>query len=705
MDELDFQYICGTIRAVLFYNEENGYAVIKLDNSGEAEEKGLITLTGCVPGAACGEELSAEGSWVEHPEYGKQFKAETVERRMPSTQEEIFSYLSGGAIKGIGPATAALIVNRFGADSLRILESSPERLAEISGISMKKAIAWSEYYREKNYLRRLIDYTCSYGLRPIIAVRLFRQYGTQAIFELEKNPYIITSGSIGGTFREADTMALEEGFEPESPCRIRAAVLLELRHNLSNGHCFVPKEKLADSVSRLISVEVELAEKEIEALCEAGETVVETVGKTEACYLKELYEAECGASEILAGMRDRIGIITGGPGTGKTTSIINILKKAESNGLKVLLTAPTGRAAKRITEVTGREASTVHRLLGAKYSEDGEKTCFTVNEENKLDCDILILDECSMVDIILMHALLKALPEGARLILSGDCDQLPPVGPGKVFRSMIDSGVFPTKVLTENHRQSDGSFIIKNAHMINRGEHPDFSENSGDFFRLKRLESLGAADTIVELCSERLPKKLNLKIEEIQVLTPSRKGELGMLNLNRRLQQALNPPSKEKKEIAFGEKIFREGDRVMQIKNDYDLLWHTEDGEEAGSGIFNGDLGYILSVDRENECLEISFDGRLTLYGFSSLNRLDHAWAMTVHKAQGCEFKAVVFALSDFSKLLLTRDLLYTAVTRARELLVMVGDDRIADNMIDNLKKANRYSFMKRRIKESCGSE
>ena len=387
-------------------------------------------------------------------------------------------------------------------------------------------------------------------------------------------------------------------------------------------------------------------------------------------------------------------MLTGGPGTGKTTSIRAILAMFDQLGLKTLLCAPTGRAAKRMTEVTGREAATVHRLLGAKFDEQGDRVVFTKNEKDRLDCDAVVLDESSMVDILLMDALLRALPPDARLVMVGDADQLPSVGPGNVFSALIRSGVVACVRLTEIFRQNEGSRIIRNAHMINRGEHPDLSENAGDFFRLRRLQAATSVETITELVTVRLPQKMHIPTAEIQVLSPTRKGETGTVMLNKKLQEAINPPTPDKKEKAFGDAVFREGDRVMQVRNNYDVLWQ-----------YNGDIGTLLSVDPENETLTVDFDGRLVTYGFDALIELEHAWAVTVHKAQGSEYRAVILALGGGSPMLMTRGVLYTAVTRARELLILVGDDALAYQMIDNFRQSRRYTALRVRLRSLCGAE
>lgn len=737
--ENELTEISGTVESVIYKNEENGYTVLRLNDQAGA----MITVVGCFPYASPGESMIVTGSWMNHAVHGRQFKAEFAQRLLPTTANAIYDYLAGGSVRGVGPATASLIVNEFGEKTLEVMENSPQLLAKIRGISAAKAEQISKSFRRQAGVRRLMEFVCSFGLRPILAMRMYKFYGDDALALLRDNPYILATEHIGGSFAEADTMALEMGVDSYSKNRICAAVLFELVHNSGNGHCFIPREKLAAVTAQLIGVDEPSADECIDILIESGQLMHEEIAGCKACYLPSLYHAESDAAEHIARMckrkfdetvnipalistlekqlgiqyaplqrktlklalENQIIVITGGPGTGKTTSIRAILAMFDRLGLKTLLTAPTGRAAKRMTELTGQESSTVHRLLEAKFSDDGETVVFGKNESDRLDCDAVILDECSMVDIVLMDALLSALPPDARLVMVGDADQLPSVGPGNVFSAVIRSQVVPTIRLTEIFRQNEGSRIVRNAHMINKGEHPNLSENAGDFFRLKRLEAGSTVDTIAELCSVRLPGKMGIPPEDIQVLSPTRRGELGTVSLNKRLQQVLNPPRKDKKEKAFGDVVFREGDRVMQIKNNYDILWQNESRTVAGSGIYNGDIGTILSIDMDSESLSVNFDGRIASYGFDSLIELEHAWAMTVHKSQGSEYRAVILSLSPGSQMLLTRDVLYTAVTRAKELLIMVGDDATAYKMIDNFRQSKRYSALRVRLRKLCGVE
>lgn len=721
----------GTVSAVIFRNDENGYGVVKLElDSGEN-----VTAVGCLPYIAPGEMISAEGSWMTHAQHGRQFKIEQCSRLLPTSAEAIYEYLAGGTVRGVGPATAALIVDRFGDKALDVLEMQPEKLAEIKGISSSKAKDISAGFKKQAGVRRLTEFLCSYGIQPIFALRMFKFYGNSAIEVVHENPYILASSHIGASFAEADSLALALGLDGDSLNRVCAAVVFELVHNSGNGHCFIPRGKLTMATSQLIGVAQELAEDAVDKLAETGEIVCCTVAGLDACYLTPLYEAETYTANRIKAMcrakteskvditsiisrleaandieyapmqreaialaaRNRMLVITGGPGTGKTTILKAVLALYDELELETYLAAPTGRAAKRMSELCGMEASTIHRMLGAKMSEDGETVVFGKDEEDKLACDALIIDECSMVDITLMHAILKALKSDCRILLVGDADQLPSVGPGNVFSDIIRSGVVPTVRLTEIFRQKADSRIVRNAHMINRGEHPDFNENSGDFFRLRRMQGGSCVETIVELCKKRLPENMKIPSNQIQVLSPSRKGETGTINLNKCLQAALNPPDEKKKEKLFGETVFRAGDRVIQIKNNYDIAWKDKLGK-SGMGVYNGDIGTIIEIDTASECLKVDYDDKIALYGFEMLNELEHAWALTVHKSQGSEYRAVILSLNPVAQLLLTRGVLYTAVTRAKELLIMVGDENVAHRMIDNHKQSRRYSALRIRL-------
>lgn len=617
------------------------------------------------------------------------------------------------------------------------MRENRKKLTEIKGISLKKAKEISQSFRRQVGLRRLMEFLYQHGIQPQVAMRLYQFYGDSALELVEANPYILCSELIGAPFSEADTLALNLGMEGNSASRIAAAVVFELMHNSNNGHCFIPRDKLSAATAQLIDVEQPLVEEQITNLIESGDIVSEMVAGRDACYLTRLHEAECYVAQRLLDMssapaqetdedlsalveriqreqgihyaqmqlrtietagKRRVMVLTGGPGTGKTTCVRAVLSLFEKMELKTFLAAPTGRAAKRMSELTGQEAYTVHRLLETGYAGDGSGLVFRRDESDPLDCDAVILDECSMVDITLMRGLLAALRPECRLVLVGDADQLPSVGPGNVFLDIIRSGIIETVRLTEIFRQSDESNIVRNAHMINRGEHPQLNENRNGFFFLRRKEAAGAAETILDLCSTRLPDKMGIPVMDIQVLSPTRRGELGTVNLNRRLQERLNPPDGRKKEKRFGEAVFREGDRVMQTRNNYDIVWRKADNSAAGAGIFNGDIGSIQAIDLNEERLLVDFDGRCAVYSFDMLIELEHAYAMTVHKSQGSEYRAVVFAACRASQMLLSRSVLYTAVTRARELLIAVGDDDAVHFMIDNHRQTRRYSGLRARL-------
>lgn len=732
MTEKELTELSGTVCAIIYANEENGYTVLRV----EADDGRTVTATGCLPFAAPGEQITMYGEWTRHPSHGEQFRADYAHRSMPTGAQAIYEYLASRVIKGVGPATASVIVSQFGDASLEVIENEPERIAELRGIGRKKAMEISQALRRQTGLRRLMEFLGAHALKMQYAMRLYQFYGDEARGVLSENPYMICMPHIGGDFAEADALALDLGFEGDSAQRIAAAIVFELEHNTGNGHVFIPKEKLLPVTAQLIDVELEAVEEGFEVLTDAGEIVCESVAGCQACYLQSLYDAELytaqrigemasfeaeGAAEldsIIEGVereqgihyapmqrktldmaaKNRIMVITGGPGTGKTTTVRAIIAMFEHMGLKVQLAAPTGRAAKRMTELTGHEASTIHRLLEAGYAPDGFELVFRRDEDEPLKCDALILDECSMVDIELMRALLAALPRECRLVLVGDADQLPSVGPGNVFLDILRSNVVPTVRLTEIFRQTAGSRIVRNAHMINAGEHPNIAENKGDFFFMRRLNQDAAAELICQLCSKRLPENMKIMPQDIQVLTPTKKGVCGTFNLNLLLQRSLNPPAEGKNEKKFGEIVFREGDRVMQIRNDYDIIWVSSDNAVKGTGVFNGDIGYISAIDAAREMLIVDYDGRMASYGFEMLAELEHAWAMTVHKSQGSEYRAVILCLNGGPQPLLHRGVLYTAVTRARELLIIVGDEHVVWKMIDNHKQTRRYSGLRARL-------
>ena len=730
---MEQELISGTVAAVVFQNQENGYAVIKLDS----EEGGLITVVGTIPVPVAGERLIVTGKWGTHANYGRQFEAEFLERMLPDSSKEILAYLSSRAVRGIGPKTAEKIVAAFGEDSLKILERTPERLTEISGISMKKALEMGASFRQQVGVRHLIEFLAAYHIPAETAVQLYRAYGGRAMELVQENPYLLTQPQFGAVFSSADTLALELGFDGNDPRRVEAGVLFELRHNLGNGHSFLPKDKLTAATASLLELEAAEVEEAMDRLCELGRIELDEIAGLQAVYLPEYYEAETYITQrilrmasqtpqerkevsvasieavngiryaekqreaICAAAQERVMILTGGPGTGKTTTLAGILTLFDQRHLQTLLAAPTGRAAKRLSELTGREASTIHRLLETQISPETGEMVFMRDEDEPLKCDALIVDEVSMVDVLLMHSLLLALPQEAKLILVGDPDQLPSVGAGRLFSDLITGGAVKTICLTEIFRQAQQSLIVMNAHAVNRGELPVLTVKDRDFFFMKRRTAESVVQTIADLCARRLPENMGIRPEDIQVISPTRKGETGTVNLNRVLQAALNPPQPSKKEKNCGEICFREGDRVMQIRNNYDILWKRPDGG-SGTGIFNGDIGIICRIDPYEDQVHIRFDDRDAVYDSDMLPELELAYAITAHKSQGSEYKAVIFAVFGGAPLLLTRGVLYTAITRARELLILVGNEEVVAQMTYNNRRDKRYSGLRWRLMRGC---
>lgn len=730
--EQELEILSGTVQSILYSNEENGYTVLKV----RSENGAIVTAVGYMPMVWPGQWLYGEGKWVNHPTHGTQFVADHCDFVMPQNKENLFTFLSSGAIKYVGAATAAQLINKFGERVLDIIENDPDRLTEVRGISPAKAEAIAADFRRQMHIRRLVEYLTSSGLRPVLAVRLYRHYGQSAMKKLQENPYILCDELVGATFNEADMFAESLGIEPDSMDRVKAATLFELKYNLKNGHCFITDGKLQQIVSRILRLDPERCQRGIEELVENGDIIREQIGNVTACYLTNIYEAETYTAnrihemsinripisfdpekiihqvenrqniqyseeqkEILQyAMEDQIVVLTGGPGTGKTTSICAILAAYDRLGFDTKLAAPTGRAAKRMTELTGREASTIHRLLGAQMGQDGDEPDFEFNEDNTLGCDAIIIDECSMVDILLMTSLLRALKDNCRIILVGDVDQIPSIGPGKVFADIINSGCVRSIRLKRVFRQRQESRIVSNAHMINEGQVPLIGENKGDFFRLQRLNASDCVDTIVSLYTERIPNNMGIPSDEIQVLSPTKKGDTGTINLNHTLQSAINPSNPTKAEKSFGDNVFREGDRVMQTRNNYDIIWSDSKGIESGTGVYNGDLGTITAIDRGNKTLTVDFDGHFVKYDFEALDELEHAWAMTVHKSQGSEYRAVILALHTVSKPLMNRGLLYTAITRAKDLLIIVGKDDVIMTMIHTDRESRRYSGLRLRL-------
>lgn len=724
----------GTVRTVVFENGENGYTVLRLaTQTGE-----LVTVVGCLPQAAPGEGMTLTGCWVSHPRHGEQFSAEEAERRLPTGETDILDYLSSGVIKGVGLATAQHLVETFGEETLSVLESEPERLTRIKGITAKRAAEMSESFCRQTGLRRLLSFLARYQLPLTHALPLLRRYGNEAAAVLRENPYCLVAEPCCVDFSHADEIAMSLDFAATDSRRTAAAILYELNYHENNGHVFLPRDKLVPATAQLLDCACEEVEEALDALRKQGSVICTPVAKVEACYLSRLYEAECyvarrlrsmlrhkkaprSVDKLLAQVEQEQGVeyapaqrramelavteqlllLTGGPGTGKTTSVRGIAAVLEAMGLQVQLAAPTGRAAQRMGELCGREAQTIHRLLGMSRNPQDGGILFAKNEKDPLEADALIVDETSMVDLPLLRALLCALKPDCRLILVGDPDQLPSVGAGQVLSDLIRSEVVPVAALTEIFRQASRSAIIRTAHSINAGEALNLQNSKdGDFFFLARRESQRALDTIVELCAQRLPQKMGIPSEEIQVLSPTRKGPLGTVALNTALQAGLNPPSPERRELSWGDLLFREGDRVMQIKNNYEILWEREDGE-TGAGIFNGDVGQIVEIEESGEWMAVRFDERVAFYTADQFRELDMAYAMTVHKAQGSEYPAVVLAVLQAAPSLLVRGVLYTAVTRARELLVLVGDDAVVQQMAANDRRQRRFSGLRWRLRRT----
>lgn len=724
----------GIVKDIVFRNELNSYTVAKLDT-----EDGEATIVGKIPIINLGETLKVEGEWVYHPTYGEQLKVTNVSLVVPSTVNGIEKYLSSGLIPYIGPKTARKIVEKFGLDTLDIIQYNPERLKEIEGIGDKKLEKIVTAYREQTEIRDIMMFLQQFGITPNYSMRIYKKYGKDTISILTENPYKLLGDIYGIGFKKADKIAENMGISKTSPYRIQGGIRYVLNTYAANGHSYVPLEELTEEVSKLLEIEGDLIADSLRDLAIKGIVHILTVGEELRIYYTPYHVAENNVAKkivelaraelkslnidvdgmiksieeeeniqfakrqieaIKESIENGMVVITGGPGTGKTTIINAIIRIFQEEGLKVSLAAPTGRAAKRMTEATGMEAKTIHRLL--EYSYMDEEMVFGRDEDSPLETDLLIVDEASMVDILLMNSLLKAIVPGTRLILVGDVDQLPSVGAGNVLRDIINSQAVKVVKLDEIFRQAKESHIVVNAHRINKGEYPILNKGK-DFFFIKEQDPNKIVNIILNLCKERLPSYYGVDpVKDIQVLTPMKKGEVGLNSLNRHLQEVLNPKSPHKKERQIGEEIFRVGDKVMQIKNNYSIEWEVIEcglAVERGEGVFNGDLGTIMDIDDESGTLKVLFDeGKEVEYTFDQLDELKLSYAITIHKSQGSEFPIVVMPIYSGPQMLLTRNLLYTAITRAKKLVVLVGEEKYLMMMIKNNRIDKRYSSLDYKI-------
>lgn len=741
--------VTGYIDHVIFRNEDNGYTVMVLKGMEEERE---LTCVGTFPAITQGAAIEASGNYTTHPVYGKQFQIASYVEKMPEDALAMERYLGSGAIKGIGAALAARIVRRFGDDTMRIVEEEPERLAEIKGISEKKAMEIAEQMTEKADMRRAMIFLQKYGISLNLGAKIYQKYGQTVYGVLQENPYRLAEDISGVGFRIADEIASRIGIHTDSDYRIRSGMLYTLLQASGEGHIYLPKEELFSRASGLLGVDPSYMEKHLMDMVVDRKLILKETEDGAVVYPTRYYYLELNSARMLCElnilcpedeemMEKRINrieketgtrldemqkqavaaaashglfILTGGPGTGKTTTINAIIRYFEEEGAELRLAAPTGRAAKRMTEATGYEAQTIHRLLELngmpEEEQEGRAVHFDRNSENPLEADVIIIDEMSMVDIALMHSLLLALTAGTRLILVGDENQLPSVGPGNVLRDIIRSGCFPVVELKKIFRQASESDIVVNAHKINRGEQVTINNKSRDFFFLKRYDADIIIRVVIALIQEKLPRYVDAKPYEIQVLTPMRKGLLGVERLNQILQRYLNPPDEKKKEKEIGQRLFREGDKVMQVKNNYQLEWEIlgryKIPVDKGVGVFNGDTGIMTEINEFAETATVEFeDGRQAEYSFKQLEELELAYAVTIHKSQGSEYPAVILPILSGPRMLMNRNLLYTAVTRARKCVTVVGSETTFAEMIRNEKQQQRYSSLDRRIRELDESE
>ncbi|MCC5909571.1 MAG: ATP-dependent RecD-like DNA helicase [Clostridiaceae bacterium] len=727
----------GKLIEIIYQNESNGYTVAVLDTPEDE-----LTIVGYLPTLKEGEQILVKGDWKVHHMYGQQLEVKEYRPIIPSSEEGIINYLSSGIITGIGKKMAKRIVEHFGKDAMDIIEYHPHRLTEVPGIGKSKAETIAEAFQDQRELREIILFLSQYAISPNYAVKIYKKYGKETISTIQENPYRLAEDITGIGFIIADRIAKAMGIDPNSKYRIYAGTKYMLNTFSLEGHTYAPKNLLVERTAELIGAEAERVEDAIQGLALGQSIQLEKHQEEMVVYAMPYYYAESNVCKklielsrvqldpvevdleeelqllqqqegislaknqkeaIKQAVENGLLVITGGPGTGKTTTINTLIKMFEKLKMKITLAAPTGRASKRMTEATGKESKTIHRLLELGFSEDEDTMMFQRDEDNPLDSNVIIIDEVSMVDILLMNSLMKAVAPGTRLVLVGDVDQLPSVGAGNVLKDIIDSRIVKVVRLNEVFRQAQESMIVVNAHKINRGQHPLLNQKDKDFYFITKHKKEEVLTTLLQLVKERLPKHYKFDPRrDIQVLTPMKKGEVGTINLNKELQQGLNPPSSFKQEREVKEKVFRVGDKVMQMKNNYTLKWKNQDPEaeeDRGEGVFNGDIGYVQSVDTEDQELSILFDdNRLVTYNFSQLEELELAYCITIHKSQGSEFPVVVMPITWGPPMLLTRNLLYTAITRAKKLVVLVGTENYLNRMVQNNKVIQRYSGLGYRL-------